>query len=168
MQAAFVLILFGNVKAFTLTSRSSQPIGIRPTSYLQAAEGGDKEWSKALRDSEGIEAGSFEKELKLKGLLKGNENTNPKLSENAKLLQWLEEKDIYLSEQSGWGDAPHPMAISTETKDEITNESSGRGLLARRDINEGDELVRIPMNYCFTKKAARKALGKDALDEGIN
>lgn len=76
--------------------------------------------------------------------------------------------DVYLSEQSTWGEAPHPLAISTETKDEITNESSGRGLLARRDINDGDELLKIPLTLCLTKDAARKALGEDALNEYIN
>jgi histone-lysine N-methyltransferase SETD3 len=60
------------------------------------------------------------------------------------------------------------VVISTETKDEITNESSGRGLIARRDINDGDELIKIPIQLCMTKKAARKALGKDVLQEDIN
>ena len=60
------------------------------------------------------------------------------------------------------------MAISTETKDEITNESSGRGLLARKDISEAEQLLRIPMKLCLTKKSARKALGKDVLPEEIN
>eukprot|EP00567_Pseudictyota_dubia_P005972 CAMPEP_0197453254 /NCGR_PEP_ID=MMETSP1175-20131217/34428_1 /TAXON_ID=1003142 /ORGANISM="Triceratium dubium, Strain CCMP147" /LENGTH=144 /DNA_ID=CAMNT_0042986487 /DNA_START=1 /DNA_END=431 /DNA_ORIENTATION=- len=60
------------------------------------------------------------------------------------------------------------MAISTDTVDELTNESSGRGLLARRGVNEGDELLVIPMDLCLTKKSARKALGKDALDRDIN
>ena len=59
-------------------------------------------------------------------------------------------------------------AVSTETKDEITNESSGRGLLARRDVSDGDELFRIPMTLCMTIKVARKALGRDAIPEGIN
>lgn len=143
---------------------------IRPTSSTKrrAGDGSDSEWSKALQENQGIEVGAFEKEMKLKGFMKGNEQTNPKLSQNAKLLQWLTENGLYLSEESGWGEAPHPMAISTETKDEITNESSGRGLLARRDVNDGDELLRIPMDMCLTKKQARKALGKDALPDGIN
>ena len=55
---------------------------------------------------------------------------------------------MYLSDASGWGQPPHPMAISTETVDELTNESSGRGLLARRSINEEDELLQIPMSFC--------------------
>ena len=40
--------------------------------------------------------------------------------------------------------------------------------MARRDINDGDELFRIPIKLCMTIKAARKALGEDALPDGIN
>jgi histone-lysine N-methyltransferase SETD3 len=60
------------------------------------------------------------------------------------------------------------MAISTETKDEITNESSGRGLLARRDVNEATLLLKIPLKLCLTKASARKAIGKDVLSSDIN
>jgi len=137
--------------------------------HMAGGEGGESEWLKALLANSGQEAGAFEKEMKLKGLVKGNIDTNPKLSQNHKLVQWLmDEGGVYLSDQSSWGEAPHPMAISTETKDEITNESSGRGLLARRDINDGDELFKIPLRMCMTKSAARKALGKDALPSEIN
>ena len=140
--------------------------------HLQMAggEGGDAEWAKALQESTGPLPGEFEKEMKLKGLLGGkNKRGDSKLTANANLIRWLEQEgEVYLSEVSTWGDAPHPMAISTDTKDEITNESSGRGLLARRDINEGDELLKIPMNLCITKKSARKAFGKDVLPAEIN
>lgn len=114
--------------------------------------------------------GQFEKDMKMKGLLGGKSGQgDPKLTANGNLIRWLEEEgEVYLSEQSSWGEAPHPLAISTETKDEITNESSGRGLLARKDINESDELLRIPMELCLTKSSARKALGKDTLPSDIN
>lgn len=137
---------------------------------MAGGEGGDTEWAKALKESTGPLPGEFEKEMKLMGLLgKKNKGGDYKLTANANLIQWLEEEgDVYLSETSTWGDAPHPMAISTETKDEITNESSGRGLLARRDINDGDELLMIPIKLCITKKSARKAFGKDVLPEDIN
>lgn len=131
--------------------------------------GGDSEWAKALFENSGEAMEEFENEMKMKGLLRGKESGDPKLTANANLVKWLsEEGDVYLSEQSSWGEAPHPMVISTETKDEITNESSGRGLLARRDVNDGDELLKIPMKLCITKESARQALGEDVLDEGIN
>lgn len=136
-----------------------------------SGEGGDVEWAKALMEAGGgTEAGKFEEEMKMKGLLGPNKGRgNPKLNANSNLIAWLEtEGQVYLSEESTWGEAPHPMAISTETVDEITNESSGRGLLARRSVSDGDELLKIPMDLCITRKSARKALGKDTLQNGIN
>ena len=113
---------------------------------MAGGEGGETEWVKALEDAAGgTTPGKFEEEMKMKGLLGPNKGDgNPKLSANSRLIQWLEnEGQVYLSESSTWGEAPHPLAISTETVDEITNESSGRGLLARRKISDGDELLKI-------------------------
>jgi hypothetical protein len=137
---------------------------------MAGGEGGESEWVKALLESTAPEPGVFEQEMKMKGLLgKNGDGANNKLTANQDLVNWLEkEGEVYLSEQSSWGEAPHPMAISTDTKDEITNESSGRGLLARRDINDGDSLLKIPLNLCLTKDSARKALGKDVLPKEIN
>jgi hypothetical protein len=145
-------------------------IAARPSTILGAGgEGGDSAWIRALDDASGELPGAFDAEMKMKGLLKKGGPENPKLSANAELVKWLEANgEVYLSEMSTWGEAPHPMAISTETTDEITNESSGRGLLARRDVNDGDELLKIPISVCLTKKSARKALGKDALPSEIN
>jgi len=139
--------------------------------FMAGGEGGEPEWVKALNDAAGgTELGKFEEDMKMKGLLGPNKGKgNPKLNANSRLIAWLEtEGEVYLSESSTWGEAPHPMAISTETVDEITNESSGRGLLARRSVNDGDELLKIPMDLCITRKSARRALGKDALQDGIN
>lgn len=139
------------------------------TRYYMAGGGGDSDWVKALLESTAPEPGSFDQEMKLKGLLGKKGEGDIKLTANQNLVTWLEQEgEVYLSEQSSWGEAPHPMAISTDTKDEITNESSGRGLLARRDINEGDNLLKIPMKLCLTKVSARKALGKNVLSKDIN
>jgi hypothetical protein len=139
------------------------------TPIFAGGEGGDKEWAKALLESTAAIPGEFEKEMKMKGFLGKKGSGDDKLSANAQLVQWLEkEGDVYLAEESSWGEAPHPMAISTETKDEITNESSGRGLLARRDISEATLLLKIPLKLCLTKASARKALGKDVLSSDIN
>mmetsp|Transcript_50354 Transcript_50354/g.75264 ORF Transcript_50354/g.75264 Transcript_50354/m.75264 type:complete len:588 (-) Transcript_50354:38-1801(-) len=147
----------------------------RYTTCLSAGgEGGDAEWEKALDESSGPLPGQFDREMnqKMQGIFKNskaNTDREAKVSANSRLISWLEEEgEVYLSELSSWGEAPHPLGISTETRDEITNESSGRGLLARRDINEGAELAKIPMRMCITKKSARKTFGSDALDGGIN
>ena len=137
---------------------------------MAGGDGSESEWAKALRESEGASPGSFEREMKMKGLMnkKGGAG-DEKMNANQALIAWLEKKgDMYLKEESTWGEAPHPMAISTETIDELTNESSGRGLLARRNINDGDELLIIPMSLCFTKKSAQKTFGKDAIPDLMN
>jgi hypothetical protein len=131
----------------------------------------DTEWVQALFEASGEsqKQRDFESDMKMKGLMKGTVTTNPKLTANANLIRWLQQEGrVYLSEVSSWGEAPHPLAISTETKDEITNESSGRGLLARRDINDGDELIKIPIHMCLTKAAARRVLGNDIVVSGMN
>jgi len=136
--------------------------------FMSNGDGGDEEWMKALSEASGKSPGDFEKAAKMKGLL-GNKGgkSEGRLSANAALVQWLEsEGDVYLKEASGWFEAPHPMAISTDTRDEITNESSGRGLLARRDIKDGDELLKIPLSLCVTKTSAREAF--PMLKEDIN
>lgn len=161
---AFVPTSVSNVNTAEKTTRQS------PTQqWMAGGEGGESEWVKALLENTAPVPGAFEDEMKMKGLLGKKTDSNPKLTANARLISWLsEEGDVYLSEESTWGEAPHPMAISTETKDEITNESSGRGLLARRDINDGDNLLKVPVKLCLTKSSARKALGKDALPKEIN
>ena len=83
-----------------------------PRTQLHAGgEGGDSEWAKALFESSGEAVRDFEQDMKMKGLLKGNVNTNPKLTANQNLIEWLiREGEVYLAEQSSWGEAPHPMA----------------------------------------------------------
>jgi uncharacterized Zn-finger protein len=78
-----------------------------------SGDGSDSEWAKALYENSGAAMQNFEKEMKLKGLMKGTTETNPKLSANQKLIRWLTEQgDVYLSEQSTWGEAPHPCKYS--------------------------------------------------------
>ena len=70
----------------------------RLTSHLFAGgEGGDSEWAKALFENSGEAMRNFESDMKMKGLMKGNAKTNPKLSANQNLIQWLtEEGEVYL------------------------------------------------------------------------
>jgi len=166
-------LLFGS-DAFVPTNISNLKTVERTRSitiqqWMAGGEGGESEWVKALLENTAPVPGAFEDEMKMKGLLGKKTGANPKLTANARLISWLsDEGEVYLSEESTWGEAPHPMAISTETKDEITNESSGRGLLARRDINDGDNLLKVPIKLCMTKSSARNALGKDVLPREIN
>lgn len=58
--------------------------------------------------------------------------------------------------------------IAKNNCDELTNESSGRGLLAGRSINEEDVLLKIPLKLCFTKASARQTFGEDIIHDGMN
>lgn len=140
-----------------------------PTRISAGGEGGEAEWARALKESEGLGPGAFEKEAKLKGLLGFKNGGDPKIAANSRLLKWLEEEgEVYLADASTWGEAPHPMAISVSTVDESTNESTGRGLLARRNVNEGDELLSIPMSLCLTVESSRKKFGESVIPRGMN
>lgn len=159
-----------NANAFTVHTKSNRWNDLTNIARLNMAggEGGDAEWAKALMDASGVEPGAFEKEMKMKGLL-GGKKANPALEANKNLLSWLEQEgDVYLSDASDWAQAPHPLAISTQTIDETTNESTGRGLLARRDVSEGDELLEIPLKMCMTKLSARKSFGSTIIHDDLN
>ena len=172
LQTIFALSVDTVSAAFSMRPKSKSFVSLD----MAGGEGGESEWAKALLDNNGRLPGQFDKELNssLKSKMSGlnpnkKDEVDGKLSANARLVQWLEsEGDVYLQDASGWGTAPHPMAISTETVDELTNESSGRGLLARRNINQEEELLKIPLSLCLTKKSAREALGSDAIPFGIN
>jgi len=167
-----VLLLHGlsNVHGFFMPTVQKSPISQMSPLDMAGGEGGEAEWSKALKDAEGSAPGAFEQEMKMKGLFKSkNKKSNAKLNANQKLLQFLEQEgEVYLKDESTWGMAPHPLAISTETLDEATNESTGRGLLARRNINEGDELLTIPMDLCMSIDTARNVFGSDIITNGMN
>ena len=81
------------------------------------------------------------------------------------LLEWLQDNGAYIADESGWGQAPHPLALAGATTSEEEGEESGRGLLARRDITEGRELMRLPMSILMTKKRAQEELGKSLIDD---
>ncbi|GMI37357.1 hypothetical protein TeGR_g1017 [Tetraparma gracilis] len=113
-------------------------------------------WNAALSGSVTAAPGEGEKQLKLRGLL-GLPSPAGR-SANAALIAWLGGAGVYLEDRSDWGTAPHPLAVSSETVDEATNESTGRGLLARRSVSDGDELLAIPLEFTMTKDAALRAL----------
>ena len=75
---------------------------------------------------------------------------------------------MYVNEASGWGVPPHPLALSSETIDAEEGEATGRGLLARKEMVEGSEILRIPFGLAMTKVAAQEELGKALITEGMN
>jgi len=104
-------IIIQSTDAFVVSTQKQQSPRSLPTRLAAGGEGGDTEWAKALFENSGEAVRDFEKDMKMKGLMKGSIDTNPKLTANQNLIQWLtEEGEVYLSEQSSWGEAPHPMA----------------------------------------------------------
>ena len=87
---------------------------------------------------------------------------------NAALLEWLQERGVWVSELSGWNVAPHKLALSSATIDEAEGETSGRGLLARDSVEEGKELFVIPIDLCITKAGAQAELGADVVPDTMN
>jgi len=88
-----------------------------------------------------------------------------KLTENNELEEWLGENGVWISEQADWGREAAPASIAIETRETIEGEVSGRGLIARRDINLYEELAKIPMDLVVTKNASRALFGKDIITE---
>ena len=143
------------------TSLSSSP----PNKPKNPGGEGDTEWKAALAESTTQAPGEGEKQMKMQGLLGGPADSGNKRASNAALLKWLTDAGVYLSDASDWGTAPHPLAVSTETVDEATNESTGRGLLARRSISDGDELIAIPVTMTMNKDTAIEAVNNP---KGLN
>ena len=65
-------------------------------------------------------------------------------------LSWLSENNVYVSSKSTWGRPPHPCIVSDETIDE--GESSGRGLIAFKNIQQNEKIIEIPENIIITEK----------------
>mmetsp|Transcript_15842 Transcript_15842/g.20937 ORF Transcript_15842/g.20937 Transcript_15842/m.20937 type:complete len:506 (+) Transcript_15842:53-1570(+) len=91
-----------------------------------------------------------------------------KIKQNDVLLDWLSDNGVYIFDKSDWGQAPHALAVSTETADEFDNEPSGRGMVARYEIKEGDELFTLPFELTLTKVAAEKEFGKNIIHDGLS
>lgn len=80
------------------------------------------------------------------------------------LVEWLTENGVYMANGDAWGKAPHPVRVEGETMEDF--ESSGRGLLARREILFGQTVLEIPAKIAMTKTRAQEVLGKDIIPDG--
>ena len=106
----------------------------------------------------------MKRRLKLASGDGGRESTNRWLNSKNKdldargkgdaMLEWLESNGMWVSELSGWNQAPHQLALATSTFDELEGEDSGRGLLARRQVVQDSVLITLPVRLCMTKQAA--------------
>lgn len=92
---------------------------------------------------------------------------SPLAEKSSALVQWLKNNNMHLSELAGWGRARHPLAIANETTDD--GESSGRGLVAVKDIFQGECVFEVPFSVVLTKERALKEVPElpEDIDEYI-
>ena len=86
-------------------------------------------------------------------------------SKELTLVAWLEENGVHMNELAGWGRAAHPMRVEAETVDDF--EPSGRGLLARKQISQGEAVLQINTRLCLTKERAQEVLGRSVVPDAL-
>lgn len=91
---------------------------------------------------------------------------DPSLKVNNRFIEWLGDNGVWVKTVSAWGRAPHPLVISSNT--EADGESCGRGILARESMGEGELMMTIPFDICFTKQLAQEKLGYDIIDDDMD
>ena len=122
-----------------------------------ALRAGDSEWEAEVKQASGA---FLEEESKnwLKQMSSGIDS-EMRTANNA-LIDWLSDNGVWVSDQSGWDQPPHALALSSATVDEAEGEASGRGLLMRRAIAEAQPLFTLPFKLCMLKTTAREILGE--------
>ncbi|CAJ1328780.1 unnamed protein product [Effrenium voratum] len=91
-----------------------------------------------------------------------------KLEENAKLEKWLAENGVWVSEDADWGRPAAGVSMAVETREQTENEVSGRGLVARRDIENYEELARVPYKLLLTKEKAKTLFGEECIGTNMS
>ena len=79
--------------------------------------------------------------------------------------EWLEANGVRLSAESGWGRAAHPLRVEADTVEDF--ELSGRGLIARKEILQGEAIVKIPSSLVMTKRTAQQTLGREMVPDSL-
>ena len=122
-----------------------------------ALRAGDSEWEAEVKQASGA---FLEEESKnwLKQMSSGIDS-EMRTANNA-LIDWLSDNGVWVSDQSGWDQPPHALALSSATVDEAEGEASGRGLLMRRAVAEAQPLFTLPFKLCMLKTTARAILGE--------
>mmetsp|Transcript_20061 Transcript_20061/g.46319 ORF Transcript_20061/g.46319 Transcript_20061/m.46319 type:complete len:480 (-) Transcript_20061:337-1776(-) len=81
------------------------------------------------------------------------------------LIDWLQDNGVHLSTTAGWGRAAHPLRVESDTVDDF--EPSGRGILARKSITQGEPIITINTKLVMTKQVAQQVLGEEVVDDGM-
>ena len=84
----------------------------------------------------------------------------------AALVQWLQDNGVRLSDKAGWGVPAHPLRVEGDTVEDF--EVSGRGLLARKEITQGECIVQVPSSLIMTRATALSVLGPKVIADSLN
>ncbi|CAM9583301.1 unnamed protein product, partial [Ectocarpus fasciculatus] len=127
----------------------------------------DEGWLEALKgvaDEPGLPLGPSKKMSGLGGMVA----EDSRVAENNALKEWMGENGVWVYDKSDWGVGPHALSVAVDTVDENENETAGRGMIANREIKEGDELFTLPIDLLLTKDAAKKEFGADVITEDLS
>lgn len=91
-----------------------------------------------------------------------------KLEENNRLETWLVNNGVWVSEKADWGRQSHGVSMAVETREQAENEISGRGLVARRDVNLYEEIARVPLKMLLTKDSSRAKFGANIISDDMS
>ena len=95
----------------------------------------------------------------------GGVDPNSKQAREAALVNWLADGGVWMSEKAGWGRAAHPLRVESDTVEDF--ELSGRGLLARKDVTQGEAIVQVPSKLLMTRRAAVRELGERIIPDSL-
>lgn len=94
----------------------------------------------------------------------GSQAASKKDKEGA-LIKWLGENGVWVRTRPGWGVPAHPLRVESDTMEDF--ESTGRGLICRQPINQGQAMVRVPEKLLMTKEVAVKQLGPRVISKSL-
>lgn len=139
--------------------------GVKDTLILeQSASSLDEASNRILKKDGGDASASGKKRIarggkKKRWLMGRGSAKRRKLEQNNALKEWLTSNGVWLSETADWGIAPSGVSIAVETREQVENEVSGRGLVARRKIDEFEDLAKVPLEACIYPESVRKEWG---------
>ncbi|CAM9474238.1 unnamed protein product, partial [Chrysoparadoxa australica] len=91
-----------------------------------------------------------------------------RVAQNDALKDWLGNNGVWVFDRSDWGKAPHSLAVAIDTVDEYENEKAGRGMMADREMKEGDLLFSMPLDLLLTKAKAQEILGRNVITDDLS
>jgi len=91
--------------------------------------------------------------------------TTPSADRERIMLDWLQDNGVYISGQSTWGRPAHPMRVESDTVEDF--EPAGRGLIARKQILQGEPVMQINMKFVMTKERAQAVLGRQMVPDSM-